>query len=102
MHLLSSIETKLDSSYRTSEFFDTNIWNVVVREDRNIFGGGIIIAVLRKFVTSPVVIDYDDKSRKPELYWIKLHPARKQKPVYICGFYRSQRDPRSSFTLDFL
>ena len=40
------IETKLDSSYKNAEFFDLNTWNIVVREDRNTFGGGIIIAVL--------------------------------------------------------
>ena len=91
------VETKLDNSYQSSEFFDLNTWNVVVRQDRNINGGGVIIAVSRKFVVSPVNIEYDDNSN-PELFWIKLHPIKRQKPIYICGFYRSQRDSRSQNT----
>ena len=93
------VETKLDDTYKNSEFFDNNVWNVVTREDRNCYGGGIIIAVRRKFTVSPVEIKYDDQSSKPELYWIKLHTLNKRKPVYICGFYRSQRDSRSENTL---
>ena len=91
------VETKLDNSFNNSEFFDTNVWNVVVREDRNIYGGGVIIAVLRKYTASPVIIKYDNPSRNPELYWIKLQSFNRRKPVYICGFYRSQRDPRSKY-----
>ena len=75
---------------------------MVVREDRNIFGGGILIAVLRKFTVSPVNIQYDDKSLNPELFWIKLHSFNCEKPVYICGLYRSQRDIRSKYTLQCL
>ena len=48
---------------------------------------------------SPVDIIYDDKNEDPELYWIKLHSFKNQKPVYICGFYRSQRDSRSLNTI---
>ena len=89
------VETKLDSSYSSSEFFDLNKWNVAVRKDRNIYGGGIIIAVLRKYIVSPVDIKYDGDDN-PELFWIKLHSIKNQKPVYICGLYRSQRDLRSA------
>ena len=46
-------------------------------------------------VVSPVEIKYDDEKEEPELYWIKLHSFNKQKLVYMCGFYRSQRDARS-------
>ena len=79
-----------------SEFLDINKWNVIVRKDRTINGGGILIAVLRKYTATPVNIKYDSAEDNPELYWIKLHSFKKQKPVYICGFYRSQKDIRSS------
>ena len=62
------VETKLDESYSNSEFFDLNKWNVVVRKDRNKYGGGIIMAVLRKYVVSPVEIKYNDEKEDPELY----------------------------------
>ena len=52
------VETKLDNTYANSEFFDINQWNIVVREDRNIYGGGIIIAVLRKYIATPIEINY--------------------------------------------
>ena len=94
------VETKLDNSFKNSEFFD--VWNVVVREDRNIYGGGVIIAVLRKYTASPVIIKYDDPSWNPELYWVKLQSLNRRKPVYICGLYRSQRDPRSTHTIECL
>ena len=93
------VETKLDDSYKNAEFFDNNVWNVVIREDRNCYGGGIIVAVRRKFTVSPVIIKYDDPSQNPELYWIKLHTFDRRKTVYICGFYRSQRDSRSENTI---
>ena len=96
------VETKLDENYSNSEFFDLNNWNVVVRKDRNIHGGGIIMAVLRKYTASPVNIEYNDQNEDPELYWIKLHSINNRKPVYICGFYRSQRDIRSKNTLNCL
>ena len=96
------VETKLDDSHQNSEFFDLNTWNVVVRQDRNCYGGGVIIAVRRKFIVTPVNIEYKNKDSNPELYWIKLHTIRKQKPIYICGFYRSQRDTRSSDTISCL
>ena len=96
------VETKLDERFSNSEFFDLNQWNVIIREDRNIHGGGIIIAVLRKYVATPVNIKYDDKDDNPELYWIKLHAYKNHKPIYICGFYRSQKDIRSSNFLNCL
>ena len=89
------VETKLDENYCNSEFFDINKWNIIVRNDRNIHGGGVIIAVLRKYIATPVKINYDNMDENPELYFIKLHSFSKHKPVYICGFYRSQRDARS-------
>ena len=79
-----------------------NTWNVVVRQDRNTYGGGVIIAVLRKFIATPVIIEYNNKDSNPELYWIKLHSIRKLKSIYICGFYRSQMDTRSSDTISCL
>ena len=93
------VETKLDENYSNSEYFDLNQWNIVTRKDRNIYGGGIIIAVLRKYVATPVNIKYENPNENPELYWIKLHSIQKQKPIYICGFYRSQRDIRSVNTM---
>ena len=75
---------------------------MVVREDRNAFGGGIIIAVLRKYVVSPIKIQYENPTDNPELYWIKVHTINKQKSIYICGIYRSQKDIRSLNTLDCL
>ena len=66
-----------------------------MRKDRNVYGGGVLIAVLRKYIATPVDIKYDNEKENPELYWIKLHTISNQKPVYICGFYRSQRDARS-------
>ena len=96
------VETKLDESFSNSEFFDLDKWNIVIREDRNIYGGGLIIAVLRKYVASPVKIEYDNPDEHPELYWIKLHSFNNRKPVYICGFYRSQRDARSKNTINCL
>ena len=54
------VETKLNATYKTSEFFDPNTWNVAIREDRNEYGGGIIIAVLRKFIVSPIKIVYEN------------------------------------------
>ena len=92
----------MDSTYKNAEFFDQNIWNVVIREDRNIYGGGIIIATLRKYAAAPVIIKYDDEETNPELYWIKLETFNRQKPIYICGLYRSQRDIRSAKTLNCL
>ena len=95
------VETKLDNTYANSEFFDINQWNIVVREDRNIYGGGIIIAVLRKYIATPIEINYKNGDN-PELYWIKLHTVKNVKPVYICGLYRSQKDKRSSNTINCL
>ena len=95
------VETKLDDSFCNSEYFDINKWNIIVRKDRNVNGGGVIIAILRKYIATPVNINFND-NENPELYWIKLHPFKKQKPIYICGFYRSQRDIRSVKFLDCL
>ena len=96
------VETKLDESYKNSELFDVDKWNIVIREDKIFYGGGIIIAVLRKDEASPVNITYDNEEENPELYWIKLNSIKNQKPVYICGFYRSQRDNRSKNTINCL
>ena len=76
------VETKLDESYSNSEFFDLEKWNIVIRKDRNAHGGGIIIAVLRKYVASPVDIKYDNKDDNPELYWLKLQSFNQQKAVF--------------------
>ena len=59
------IENKLDENHSNSEFFDLNKWNIVIRKDRNIYGGGIIIAVLRKYVATPVNIEYENKNENP-------------------------------------
>ena len=67
---------------------------MIVREDRNIFGGGLIIAVLRNYTATPVEIKYE-KEENPELFWIKLHTTRNHKPIFLSGLYRSQRDIRS-------
>ena len=64
-------ETKLDESYSNSEFLDLDKWNEFLRKDRNIFVGGIIMAVLRKYVATPIEINYDNGDN-PESYGINL------------------------------
>ena len=71
-------------------------------EDRNTYGGGIIIAVRRKYIASPVKIEYENEDENPELYWIKIDTIKNQKSIYICGLYRSQRDIRSANTIECL
>ena len=62
------VETKLDDTFNTAEFFNLNTWNVVIKEDRNKFGGGIIIATLRKHVVTPVKIVYENENHNHSLF----------------------------------
>lgn len=72
------VETKLNDSYKNSEFFDLNKWNIVVR-------GGIIIAVLRKYIATPIEIKYEN-GNNPELYWIKLHTVKIKNQFIFVGY----------------
>ena len=74
-------ESHIDSTLKTAEVFP-NEYNVS-RKDRNIHGGGVFVAVTKRYVsTTEYSLD-----TKCEVLWCKITVAG-TKPLYIASYYR--------------
>ena len=83
------VETKLDSSISTYSFLPFNY--EVNRNDRNIHGGGVLIAVRTDIIADP----QDKPNTACEIIWTKVHFLHK-KAIYIASYYRPPNDYTAS------
>lgn len=93
--ILCFTETHLSSEISTAEIFSDTDFNVY-RKDRNIHGGGVLIAIKKHIPHSIIDITSD-----AEVIGIKLHS---ETPVALFCVYRSpsQTQPENSSLIDFL
>ena len=76
------VETKLDSSISTYSFLPFNY--EAIRNDRNIHGGGVLIAVRTDIIADP----QDKLNTACEIIWTKVHFLHK-KAIYIASYQRA-------------
>ena len=81
-------ETKIDSSINPAEFLPPN-YKGVIRKDRCLGGGGVMIAVKQHLVVNQV--DFDCEA---EIAWGKVS-LRGYKDMFIGSFYRQPKGPVS-------
>jgi len=74
-------ETKLDNSVYSSEFLSAN-YNAH-RLDRNINGGGVMVAIRNSYTIEEVAID----QVKCEFICIRI-AIQKSSPLYVAAYYR--------------
>ena len=91
-------ETKLDKSVLNSEFLPSNFQGNVIRKDRTLKGGGVLIAHRQGLVANPVSC----KGIKSdcEMVFSRVSMAHGQPPLYVGGYYRSQIDNTPNSSLD--
>ena len=83
------VETKLDSSIPTYSFLPFNY--DAIRNDRNLHGGGVLIAVRNDIIADP----QDKLNITCEIIWTKVHFVHK-KSIYIASYYRPPNDYTAS------
>ena len=83
------VETKLDSSISTYSFLPFNYEAII--NDRNIHGGGVLIAVRTDIIADP----QDKFNTACEIIWTKVHFLHK-KAIYIASYYRPPNDHTAS------
>ena len=91
-------ETKLDKSVSSSEFLPERFQGHVIRKDRTIHGGGVLIAHRKGLVANPVAC----KGIKSdcELVMSRVQMSQGQPPLYVGAYYRSQVDNSPNTSLD--
>ena len=91
-------ETKLDKTISNSEFLPDHFQGNVIRKDRTLHGGGVLIAHRQGLVASPVSC----KGIKSdcELVFSQVSIDRGQPPLYVGCYYRSQIDNTPNTSLD--
>ena len=91
-------ETKLDKSVSSSEFLPERFQGHVIRKDRTIHGGGVLIAHRKGLVANPVSC-IGIKS-DCELVMSRVQMSQGQPPLYVGAYYRSQVDNSPNTSLD--
>ena len=81
-------ETKLDSSVSVSEFLPPN-YQCIARKDRNIHGGGVLIAIKSNFIAEEVEIKSEG-----EIVWAKVTLSTGH-AMYIGSFYNNDGSTRN-------
>ena len=91
-------ETKLDKSVASSEFLPKHFQGHVIRKDRTLNGGGVLIAHRKGLVANPVSC----KGIKSdcELVLSRISISNGQPPLYVGAYYRSQIDNSPNSSLD--
>ena len=79
------VETKLDANYATYSFLPPNY--EAIRKDRNVHGGGVLIAFRDNIVAEPL----QNLNSNCEIIWTKIHFAR-NKCIYFASYYRPPND----------
>ena len=87
--IIHLVETKLDSSIPTYSFLPFNY--EAIRNDRNLHGGGVLIAVRNDIIADP----QDKLNTTCEIIWTKAHVVHK-KSIYIASYYRPPNDYTAS------
>ena len=83
------VETKLDSSIPIYSFLPFNY--DAIRNDRNLHGGGVLIAVRNDIIADP----QDKLNTTCEIIWTKVHFVHK-KSIYIASYYIPPNDYTAS------
>ena len=78
-------ETKLDANYATYSFLPPNY--EAIRKDRNVHGGGVLIAFHDNIVAEPL----QNLNSNCEIVWKKIHFAR-NKYIYFASYYGPPND----------
>ena len=92
-------ETKLDKSVFSSEFMPKSHLNVL-RNDRNLHGGGVLNAHVEGTVVTPVHIK--GLKQDCEVVVSRVSTANGEPPLYVMTYYRSQTDNPHNTSLDSL
>ena len=87
--IICRTESHLDGSISSSEIFPSGY--EIFRKDRNLYGGGVFIAVSNKYIASSM----PELDENCELLWINLQ-CQGVKPLYICTF---SRPPKSNLEI---
>ena len=73
-------ETHIDSSIYSHQIFDYNNKNIY-RKDRNLHGGGVLIAISDSFISKKITTDAD--KTKDEILFVRIHES-----ILVGCFYR--------------
>ena len=82
-------KTKLDKSVNAAEFLSVNFQDNVIWKDRNLHGGGVLLAHREGLVLNPVS-HKGIKKKDCELVFSRVSMANGQPPLYIGAYYHSQ------------
>ena len=96
--IIAMSETKLDKSVNAAEFLPVNFQDNVIRKDRNLHGGGVLLAHREGLVVNPV--SCKGIKNDCELVFSRVSMANGQPPLYIGAYYRSQIDNTANTSLD--
>jgi hypothetical protein len=88
--LILGTESWLDSTVKDSEVFPSNY--TVYRNDRNLNGGGVFVAVKSCFNSSAV----PEVESNAEIVWAKIQ-LQSSEDMYVSSFYRPPNDNKESF-----
>ena len=90
-------ETKLSAEVKSSEFLPQN-YLPAYRKDRNLNGGGVLIAVRKGLIVDEVPLVGIDKSC--ELVCVRVSTSGSAPALYLLCYYRSQTDNVPNTSLD--
>ena len=79
--IVLGFESKLCNSMCTYEFFNKNC--TVIRRDRNLNGGGVLIAAFDRIIFYEIL----DLDTDCEMIWAGLHFSG-SKPLYLASYYK--------------
>jgi len=85
-------ETHIDVSFRSEEYFCSEVYSVY-RKDRNVFGGGVLIAIKKEISHTALEINLSTEVVSVVLH----HPFDKVKTTIIACLYRPPNDKDHDF-----
>ena len=96
--IVAMSKTKLDKSVNAAEFLPVNFHDNVIRKDRNLHGGGVLLAHREGLGLNPV--SCKGIKNDCELVFSRVSMANGQPPLYIGAYFRSQIDNTANTSLD--
>ena len=96
--IIAMSETKLDKPVNTAEFLPVNFQDNVIRKDRNLHGGGVLLAHREGLVVNPV--SCKGIKNDCDLAFSHVSMANGQPPLYVGAHYCSQIDNTANTFLD--